>query len=213
VDLISVIFPSRGRPAQLAQSVAGLLDLAAVPDAVEVLVALEPDDPAPPGAYLQIPATFSVTPERFGYKRINEYFNTLADLAAGEWMMLWNDDCSMLTPGWDKVIRAEGPGILWPQADYAPDLATFPVIPSAWVRHLGHLSLDQSVDMWIHHVGRDTGTLRKIPVSIHHAHVTGDLTAAERDAVASVATFWTPAMVQARAADAVKLRALLEGVR
>lgn len=206
-----MLLPSRGRPADLAKAADSLLTLAADPGAVEILAAADPDDEAMTLARAWLPRQIQVwtVPERFGYKRINEYFNALAALAKGEWLLLFNDDAAMLTPGWDAVIRGEAPGILWPEADYAVDLATFPVIPSAWVRHLGHVSLDQSADMWLHHVGRDTGTLRKIPVSIHHAHVTGDLTAAERDAVADVATFWTPAMVAAREADAAKLTELL----
>lgn len=213
--LVSVLIPSRGRPVRLASTADELLYLAEDPDSIEILVAADPDDVTMIGARAWLPPQLQVwtVPERFGYKHLHRYFNALAALASGEWVMLFNDDAEMLTPGWDKVIRAEPPGILWPEADYAPELATFPVIPSAWVRHLGHVSLDQSADMWLHHVGRDTGTLRKIPVSIHHEHVTGDLTAAERDAVANVATFWTPEMCRAREADAAKITELLEAAR
>ena len=150
-----------------------------------------------------------VAPERYGYKRLHEYYNHLAKIAAGEWLLLWNDDCTMLTPQWDQVIAAQSPAILWPEVDYAPELNSFPVVPAAWARHLGGLGSDQSIDMWIHHVALLAGVMRKIPVQIHHAHIEGDVTADERDAVATTNTFWTPEMEAARRADAAKIRELL----
>jgi hypothetical protein len=211
--VISVLLPSRGRSRSLLATVKGLLGLAADPGDVEVLIAADPDDQATldldrddsfPEA-----ASIWTAPERFGYKRINEYFNALALLAAGEWLMLWNDDAIMLTPRWDEVIRGESPGVLWPTADYATNHNTFPVWPTAWTRHIGHVSLDQSSDMWVHDVGRAIGMERRIPVSIHHEHRLGDQTAADRDAVADVITYHAPEMVAARQQDAERLREFL----
>ncbi len=210
--MISALLPSRGRDEALLETIGGLLDLAADPDDVEILIAADPDDAPtlalaggrlPPQAKMWVPA------ERFGYKRICEYYNALDAMAAGPWSMLWNDDAHMLTAGWDEVIRAEPPGILWPQADYAAETNTFPVWPTAWTRHLGHVSLDQSADMWICNLGRMTGTQRRIPVSVRHEHRMGDATAADRDAVADVITFHAPEMQQARERDAQALRELL----
>ena len=210
---ISMLLPSRSRAEALRESIAELLAAAIHPEAVEVLVAADPDDPqlaamsrtvaACPQAHLW------TAPERYGYGRLHEYYNALAGLARGEWLMIWNDDARMLTPAWDEVIRSEVPGILWPQSDYLPEIDTFPVIPSAWVRHLGHFSLDKAIDVWIHEIGQVTGTLRRIPVSIHHEHASGDLTADERDAVAGVVTFQMRTMVRARKADAAKITELV----
>ena len=214
VDLlsISVLLPSRGRPTALMETMAGLLALAADPDDMQIWIAADPDDDATQalaGSLYAHRACMWTPPERYGYKNLHRYVNKLAEMACGEWLMFWNDDATMLTSGWDDVIRREAPGILWPQADYAPAINTFPVIPRAWARHLGHVSLDQSADMWWYELGLRTETQRKIPVSIHHAHMCGDATANERDAVANVATFHAPAMVAAREADAAKLRELL----
>jgi hypothetical protein len=191
----------------LTESVASLLDQAEHAEDVQILVAADPDDVPTRLAYLRRTRTW-IPSERYGYAHLHRYMNGLAIRADGEWLMLWNDDCRMLTQGWDKVIGDEAPGILWPAADYVPDLNTFPVLPAAWVDHLGHVSLDQSADMWWHDIGEMTGVMRKIPVSIHHEHATGDVTANERDAVASVTTFHTPEMDAARAADAEKIRQL-----
>jgi hypothetical protein len=212
--VISVLLPSRGRPAALLETMDGLLSLAASPGDVEILIAADPDDS--PTVDLvrsrRLPgrARMWVAPERYGYKRICEYYNALDAMAGGVWSFLWNDDATVLTPRWDEVIRAESPAILWPQADLpSPDMNLFPVWPTAWTRHLGHVSLDQSTDMWIARLGEMTGTQRKIPVSVRHAHMFGDATANDRDATADVGTFHTAEMQRAREADAAKLRELL----
>lgn len=211
--MISVLIPSRGRSQSLLETIGGLLGLAADPGDVEVLIAADPDDgptlalaedgPLPPQARIW------VAPERFGYKHICDYYNALDAIAAGPWSFLFNDDASLLTPGWDEIIRAEPPGVLWPRADYAAEINTFPVWPTAWTRHLGHVSLDQSTDMWIADVARALGVQRPIPVSIHHEHRMGDATAADRDAVADVITYHTPENYAARARDVAALRELL----
>jgi hypothetical protein len=210
---ISVLCPSRGRASRLRDSLQSLLGHATARAGTEILVALDPDDPegtlAPRLMEGTGEARFWIAPQRSGYARINEYFNALAALAAGEWLMLWNDDATMLTPGWDEIIAGQAPGVLWPGADYAPQINTFPIWPRAWFQALGHVSPDQSADMWMAEVGRLSGTMRKIPVSIHHEHLRGDATAGDRDAVADVATFHTPAMCQAREADAAVIRGLL----
>jgi hypothetical protein len=122
---------------------------------------------------------------------------------------MFNDDAILLTPRWDEVVRGEAPGVLWPTADYAVNHNTFPIWPTAWTRHIGHVSLDQSTDMWVHDISMATGTSRRIPVSIHHEHRCGDATANDRDAVASVVTYHTPEMYAARERDAARLREFL----
>ena len=64
-----------------------------------------------------LPAQIQVltAPERWGYKRICDYYNVLAAIGRRV-VFLYNDDCTMLTPRWDEIIRSESPGILWPQA-------------------------------------------------------------------------------------------------
>jgi hypothetical protein len=210
--VISVLLPSRGRPESLLETMDTLLALAAAPGDVEILIAADPDDgPTLALARGRLPARARMwtAPYRYGYKRLCDYYNALDAAAAGPWSFMWNDDAHMLTSRWDEVIRGEKPGILWPSADYAAGHNTFPVWPSAWTRHLGHVSLDQSADMWVHDVGAATGTERRIPVEIHHEHRMGDATGNDRDAVADVASYHTPDMQAARERDVAALRELL----
>jgi hypothetical protein len=169
--VISLLCPTRGRPASLAVSVNGLLDLADTPSEVEVLIAVDPDDT---GVYVGCEEGDGgkvwvwQAPERYGYRRLHEYYNALAAIASGEWLMIWNDDAVMLTSGWDTLIAAQPPGVLWMKANHCAGGNLFPAWPAAWTRALGHVSLSPHCDMWIQHLGQGLGCQRQVPVEILH---------------------------------------------
>ncbi|HEY6117710.1 MAG TPA: glycosyltransferase, partial [Candidatus Dormibacteraeota bacterium] len=112
--MISVLLPSRGRPKALEETITGLLRLADEPDAIQVLVAADPDDDGTLAAELPDQVTVWTAPQRYGYPRLHEYVNALAAQAGGDWLMLWNDDARILTPGWDQAIEAAPQAVLWP---------------------------------------------------------------------------------------------------
>jgi len=210
VTLISVLCPTRERPQQLRDSVTGLLDLAADPGQVEILVAVDADDDVTfrETSFRDVPGDIRmcVFPQRHGYPHLEVYYNTLAAQAKGEWLFIWNDDATMETPRWDQFIKDSPPGFLWavpcnPEAQpWHP--SEFPVIPAAWFRHLGRLSLHHSVDMWMARVALATDTGIHIPVTIDHC------VAYERS-TAGYPSFHDSLMEQARQDDAKKLRELL----
>ena len=163
--MISVLIPSRGRPDSLAASILSMRDLAAGPDGLEFLVAVDPDDTVTLGALP--PARIWTAPERYGYTGLHRYYNHLASMATGDWLMVWNDDARMLTPSWDAVIGWQPPAVLWPQANHSPHACTFPVWPRAWTVATGHVSLSPHCDTWMQRTGEQTAMLR-IPVSVLH---------------------------------------------
>jgi hypothetical protein len=180
--LISVLIPSRRRTRLLTATTAGLLERARCPQDVEFLVAADPDDEET--RLLQVPqAWILVTPERWGYQGLDRYYNALARAASGEWLLVWGDDAILETDGWDEVIRAEPPAILWARSCVpgAPEgsPSEFPVLPAAWVRHLGRVTGHFSADLWINMLAALTGTGRHIPLVVTHGD-TPDATAAER---------------------------------
>lgn len=165
---ISVLLPTRNRPELLSRSVDSLLDLAEDPDSIEILLAVDPDAPA---WLLRGKALVWTAPERYGGSRMQEYYNRLATLASGEWLMLWNDDAAMLTPGWDAVVRAH-PGLcLWlDHMGTGPGHCNmFPIWPKAWTDRLGRIA-DGSprVDTWIQEVAEIMGRQVKVPVQLQH---------------------------------------------
>lgn len=168
--LISVLLPTRNRPGSLRVSVASLLDQAAVPQDIEILLAADPDDDTARSAVSDgLPARVWTAPERYGYEGLFRYYNHLATLAAGDWLMLWNDDARMITRGWDDVIRRqERWGVLASRANHCGDANLFPVFPRWWAEVTGHISLSPNVDVWIGEVGAMLGSCMRIPVEVFH---------------------------------------------
>lgn len=147
---ISVLMPTRGRPEMVRESLTSLIERCSDPLLwnMEVLVALDPDDPSVSATREVIKSlgvsTLTITVrERMGYHRLNEYFNLLAKQALGKWLLLWNDDAVMTTHGWDlgitrlpeQVIVAD----LW-CPPHSPSLCTFPAVRKWAVDELGHFS-------------------------------------------------------------------------
>ena len=212
--MISVLLPSRGRPRPLVDSIASLTGNASRPRDLDVHVACDPDDPDTRLAALQAGATVHIARERYGYPRLHEYINRLAAQALGDWLLLWNDDARMLTPGWDTLVDQQAPAVLWPHSNDIPTCNTFPIWPRAWTDHLGHVSLSPHCDSWIQDLGTALGHHRRIPVRVLHdrADLTGghdDATRAESPAGYRTVDYHTPAMQAARRRDAELLQAHL----
>ena len=181
--MISVLLPSRGRPASLQASVRSLLSRAERPQDTEILVAADPDDAATAAVRLRPQDQMWTAPQRYGYLRLHEYVNHLATLASGEWLMIWNDDAVMLTAGWDVTVHAQEPGVLWPSANHHHGCNLFPIWPKAWADAAGHVSLCWNCDSWVQQVGELLGRQWRIPVEVLHDRA--DITGGHDDATAT----------------------------
>lgn len=164
--MISVLLPTRGRPQSLASSIKSLLGTAFRPDDIEILLATDPDDQCPVFAGRKVTAW--TAPERYGYAGLYRYFNHLATLASGDWLMVWNDDATMKTYGWDAIIRLQQPAVLWMNVNHCPGGNLFPVWPRAWSDAAGHVSLASNVDVWLQEIGNRLGRHHRIPVEVFH---------------------------------------------
>ena len=100
---VSVLCPTRARPELLKASIESLDWRANNPGMVEYLLAVDPDDDLPELAHPKRTRVI-LAPTRFGYGRLECYYNMLAEQASGKWLFLWNDDALMQTYGWDSVI-------------------------------------------------------------------------------------------------------------
>ncbi len=221
---VSVCFASRGRPESLAGTVSGLVSLAAEPGAVEILVAIDPDDSVTqdwllnPGNILPEQVALWTAPERYGYTGLHHYLNALAKRARGKWILWFNDDMAMITHGWDKVIRASRPAILWPHANHVHHANIAPAWPRAWSDAMGHVSTTTHMDTQLQRLGEALG--RHDPVAIEIVHNRPDVTGREEDATYAEGRkllgpegmapgFDEAAMHEQVAKDAAVIRALL----
>jgi hypothetical protein len=173
---ISVIFASRGRPQSLAEAVESLTHHASDPLDLEVIVAVDPDDPATITPSLPYIIELWMAPERYGYNQLHKYLNPLAKRAEGDWLMWWNDDMRMLTGGWDEIIRQNRPAVIWPHANHVPHTNIAPAWPRAWSDKLGYASPSSHMDTYWHYVGDRLGRHDRVPIEIKHdrADVTGN---------------------------------------
>lgn len=215
---ISVLCPTRGRPELLQRSLGSLLYQADHSELVEVLIATDRDDPTVLDTYERISgAGVRVTefPARLGYKRLHEYVNALAATARGRWLLNWNDDAVMQTDGWDSVIMAQEPGVLWLGSNETQTGCNiFPAWPRAWTDAMGHVSLSPHCDTWMQEVGSLVGRQWEVPVRVTHDNprLTGrpeDLTYRESLAGQRSAEFYAEPMAAARRTDAEAVRACL----
>lgn len=209
---ISVLIPTREREKQLHDSIESMLLTCRRAERVEFLIAVDPDinhSVTVPGiAYCKI----WTAPERFGYSRLHEYFNGMAERASGTWLMLWNDDASMLTPRWDDKVMEQDPSqVLQPwHSGGGYDHNDFPIWPKAWTDLIGYVSKVSCTDAWISHIGELAKRTTQVDIKIKHdrpqhmieAHLG---TAEEGD-------LYDPKMVKLREENAARIiRAYQEG--
>jgi len=217
--LVSICFASRGRPESCGRALRSAFGNARHPERLEAIIAVDPDEDVEAyEAALPGGARLWMAPERYGYTGLHLYLNQLAKMAAGEWCQWLNDDMVLQTPGWDVIVRAEDPAILWPSANHVHHANIAPVWPRAWSDVLGHVSPVTHMDTYLQYLGEALGRHVKIPVQILHdrADVTGghdDLTYAEgRKLLGSegMAPEFDAAAVRAQVeADAAVIRGLL----
>ena len=210
--MISVLCPTRMRPGALKRSLDSLLETANGP--LEFQLAVDNDDPTDYsqfGAYSPYKGRV-LHVERFGYAQLHDYYNLLAERATGDWLLLWNDDALMATPGWDDIVRSHEPKcVLSPHTVHDP-LCTFPIVPRRFVETIGHFSLNAHCDSWWQMIAERLGILVWPDIRVDHRRA--DVTGENNDSVYServyqTAEFESEEMREARGVDALKLLTVL----
>lgn len=174
--MISILCPSRGRPNDLTAMVGTALDLAANPDAVEVIVRLDDDDRRI-GGYLFLPnITYLAGPRRL----LSDCWNEAADHANGEILMHAGDDIRFRTPGWDRLVvdamPADGIGFVYGRDGFQDErLGTHGFITRRWVDAVGYfvppLFSSDFNDTWLNEVADRIGRRIYLPeLYTEHLH-------------------------------------------
>jgi glycosyl transferase/beta-hydroxylase protein BlmF len=186
--LISILVPSRGRPAALLDMVGSALSTATFPRLVEIVAYLDDDDEAR-GDYF---ANFNHASSLLSSDRVllnlaprillSSAWNALVPLAKGEILMHGGDDLVFRTPGWDQQVRdafaASDDKILLVQGDdLSPNreaLATHGFVHRRWVETVGYFlpplfSCDWN-DVWLTEVADAIGRRVMLPFVTEHQH-------------------------------------------
>ena len=185
---ISVILPTRGRRDVLKNSIESFVDKASNPERIEILFGVDEDDKGVNeyikdniADYLKskkVEARANIF-KPLGYENLHTYVNTLAGNSTGDWIFFWNDDCLMVTEGWDEVI-ASFTGqfkLLGPKDNHnGHPYAILPIVPRDWFILLGHLSQNPQNDAWLSHIAYMLDIFERIDVEFIHdrADITGN---------------------------------------
>jgi hypothetical protein len=214
---ITLLTPSRGRYKSLAFSIWSARRMATDESRIKAVVVADPDDMETVQVAAELRCRAIVAPERFGYAGLHEYYNLAAAAAEPGWLVVWNDDASMLTPGWDDVVACQPPGVLWP-AHNDPNhdhCNLFPIWPSVWTKATGRVAADIHVDSWLQEIGTGLGLQWRVPFNVWHART--DVTGDHQDQTwedsqgqrQHSGEFYSAAMDSARRADIEKIRETL----
>ena len=161
---ISVLLPTRGRTTVLRKSLETLIEKASKPSRVEILFGIDEDD-TQVTEYIKndLKSLFTENGmearanvfQPLGYENLHVYVNTLAANATGEWLFFWNDDCLMVSEGWDDVIASYTGQfkLLGPKDNHnGHPYAILPIVPRDWFILMGHLSQNAQNDAWLSHI-------------------------------------------------------------
>lgn len=186
--VISILLPTRGRREVLKTSLEGLINKAAIPGRVELLLGIDEDDQGiqeflkseitPMLKDLGVECRASVF-KPLGYENLHQYVNHLASISSGEWLFFWNDDGVMITQDWDNVIDSYTGEfkLLAPKDNHnGHPYAIFPIVPKDWFILMGHLSMNAQNDAWLSHIAYMLDIFERIDVEFVHdrADMTGN---------------------------------------
>ena len=187
-SVISVLLPTRGRRDLLKSSVMTLIEKANKKDKIEILFGIDEDDTglqeyikeemAPFFNEHKVEARASIF-KPLGYENLHIYVNTLAGSATGEWLFFWNDDCLMVSEGWDEVIDQYNGQfkLLGPKDNHeGHPYAILPIVPKDWFILMGHLSQNAQNDAWLSHIAYMLDIFERVDFEFIHdrADITGN---------------------------------------
>lgn len=168
--LISVVCPSRGRPAQLSNMVESALKHAAEPQNIEFCIYIDIDDDSysrQHGLFQNSKVKFLKGPRLW----LSLAANTLLTITEGDYIFWCGDDVEFKTNNWDLILKNEIDSfqdklcVAYPNdmANYEQKYATNGMVHREWINLFGHLFTphmrDNGTDFWISDVAASVGRL------------------------------------------------------
>lgn len=159
--VVSVLIPSRGRAILLWEAVRSLGD-------VEILIAIDENDPSKKAYYdTDYGDARIIECPHYGYGYLESYYNDLARISSGKWLLPWNDDAEMRSKDWVEILdkaTTDKPSI----AIFGEE-KSFPLINRTAYNVMGHFSMGPTYDTYLSGIAdRIGGFLKLDPVEIHH---------------------------------------------
>jgi hypothetical protein len=187
--LVSFLMPTRTRLRYALQSIESLYLTCDDPRSIEVIARSDADDLET----AKLPSLglngyngcnsikLIIGPKLNGYFSLHHFYNDCAALATGDWLMVWNDDCKMVTQHWDTLLA---------NLDYSqfPDfkgnstvacfnvagipennIGCFPAMRRASYQLMGRFSCHCHNDLWVNDVFTGAGAnIYWDGIKVHH---------------------------------------------
>lgn len=174
VDLISVLFPTRGRPRHVRELVESATRTSATGD-VEFVCYVDLDDEVSVANLRDLAGEGHPVRTLIGpHMTMSNMWNPLAEAAVGQLLMFADDEAVFHTPGWDAAVTAEFER--WPDRAvlvYGDDrchgevLAAYFFVHRVWLKIFGRLTPRQFTygyaDVWCFEVARAAGRTAYLP--------------------------------------------------
>jgi len=225
--LVSVLLPSRGRPAGLFNAVSSLIARCDNPESIEILIRLDDDDTESQRAVEYMSGVFGDTtsiraiigPRGDGYIALHKFVEELCAVAHGDFLLLFNDDVLMDTNGWDTELGRFRNQLcvlrLWsPLPRGCSHLTAFPAVHRKLHQIIGHFSLNGFCDAWIQDISRGAGIERRCRVRVTHKQKYDDMDATAKEVVTTFITLQNQLdsfeQKELRNADLAKVKSYLD---
>ena len=193
---IAVLLPTRGRTDALTQSVTSIVELAADPSKLQLILGFDNDDEVGLNHFTKVIQPFleehnityeALGFESLGYAGLNLYYNTMAQSADADWLFVWNDDAIMHTQGWDlEIAKYTGQfKLLKLHTHNDHPYSIFPIVPWAWFDQFKHLSRHQMIDAELSQMAFLLDLMEVIAVDVTHeqSELTGNKDATSKKKV------------------------------
>lgn len=176
---IAMLLATRGRTESLGRSIRTLVDLADDASKIQIMFAFDDDDEVgfkyftdelKPWLDERKIAYTAMRFKRMGYINLHKYNNAMAKQTDARWLVIWNDDAVMETPGWDSVIMSyEGQfKLLSFKTHNMHPYSIFPIVPRKWYDLLGYISPHPTQDGWVSQQAYMLDIYQRIEVQVLH---------------------------------------------
>lgn len=192
--LVSILFPTRGRPEGLLKSLDSLWSLCRDKSLVEFIYWADDDDFATVSILRRLqetpgfPIRGFVSPRGRGYYDMHHWVNAMAQKARGDWLIIWNDDAVMKTQDWDQVLlRCSPDSFIWHGVEDViclvaktvnhPGATGFFFLRRKVVKLLGQFSRIPHNDTWVTTLMRSVDSLYNLDaIEVEHLSESKDAT-------------------------------------
>jgi glycosyltransferase involved in cell wall biosynthesis len=180
---ISVILPSRERLNSLTQTIDSLINRCSNLQNIEILIKIDDDD------FETIEGLKSyknynsinviISDKKQGYKSLNEYYNELYEKSSGEFVFCINDDLTIETDNWDKLVEPYiGQFVCLHHNPAFPHEYTwmFPIVSKQILDVIGCVSKSVFYDGYLYYILEDLGLFRQVDLTVNHFVIEDDVT-------------------------------------